>query len=73
MEPIYNSATKIVFILIALALIGLTFTGKIEPKDFIILASMVFTYYFSKPQPNTQTTQISPIIEVSPVQPDSLG
>lgn len=29
------------------ALIVLTFIGKVDAKDFIVLASMVFTYYFS--------------------------
>lgn len=31
----------------ALALVGLTAFGKVEPKDFIMLAGMAFTYYFS--------------------------
>ena len=29
------------------ALIVLTFIGKIDPKDFVAIAMMVFTYYFS--------------------------
>lgn len=47
MEKIYTSASKIVFILMAVAVtIGL-FTGKIEAKDFMVLASMAFAFYFS--------------------------
>jgi len=42
-----SSASKLVFLLMTVALIVLTFIGKIDPKDFIVLASMVFTYYFS--------------------------
>lgn len=32
----------------ALALIFLTFTKVVDAKDFIILASMAFTYYFTR-------------------------
>jgi hypothetical protein len=31
----------------AVSLVGLTFTGKVEAKDFIQLASMAFVFYFS--------------------------
>jgi len=44
---ILESASKIVFILMALAVIGLTAMNKVDAKDFIILASMAFTFYFS--------------------------
>ncbi len=46
---ILNSASKIVFIVMALALIVLTILHITEPKDFIMLCGMAFTYYFSKP------------------------
>lgn len=46
---ILQSASKIVFIALALALIGLTFIGKVDPKDFITLTGMAFVYYFTKP------------------------
>ena len=42
-----SSASKIVFILVTLALIALTFLNKVDPKDFVAIAMMVFTYYFS--------------------------
>ncbi len=44
---ILESASKIVFILMAIGVIALTFVGKIEAKDFIFLAGMAFTFYFS--------------------------
>lgn len=47
MENIYQSASKIVFILMALAVVILTFIGVVEAKDFITLATMAFTFYFA--------------------------
>lgn len=44
---ILQSASKIVFILMAAAVIGLTAIGKVDAKDFIILASMAFSFYFA--------------------------
>lgn len=32
------------------ALVGLTATGIVDPKDFIVLASMTFSYYFTRKQ-----------------------
>jgi len=48
-NPITQSASKLVFMLMTLALIVLTFRHIVEAKDFIVLASMSFTYYFTKP------------------------
>lgn len=31
----------------ALAVVAGLFLGKIDPKDFMVLASMAFTFYFS--------------------------
>ena len=45
---ILKSASKIVFLLMALALITLTVIGIVEAKDFVMLAGMAFTYYFTK-------------------------
>lgn len=42
------SATKTVFIMIAIALIVFTAVGIIEGKDFINIVLMVFTAYYSK-------------------------
>lgn len=55
---ILNSASKIVFILMALALIVLSFLKIVDAKDFILLCGMAFTYYFSKPI--TPTTDVPP-------------
>lgn len=47
MENIFKSASKIVFILMAISVVALTFVGKVDAKDFIALASMAFTFYFA--------------------------
>lgn len=53
MNNILSSASKIVFILMALAVVGLTAFGIVDPKDFIALASMAFAFYFAnKGEPN---------------------
>lgn len=44
---ILESASKIVFILMAVGVLALTYLGKIDPKDFMMLAGMAFTFYFS--------------------------
>ena len=46
---IFTSAAKIVFLMLAFtACIGL-FVGKIEPKDFMVLAMAAFSFYFAMP------------------------
>ncbi len=47
MNTITSSASKIVFILMAVAVVGLTAWGKVDAKDFIVLASMAFSFYFA--------------------------
>lgn len=47
MQSISNSASKIVFILMAVAAAVGMFIGKIDPKDFLTLVSMAFTFYFA--------------------------
>ena len=44
---ILQSASKIVFVLLALSACAGFFLGKLEPKDFMVLAGMAFTFYFS--------------------------
>ncbi len=44
---IYQSASKIVFILMAVATIAGMLIGKIDAKDFLTLVSMAFTFYFA--------------------------
>lgn len=46
---ILQSAAKIVFILMAVAVVIALFIGKIEAKDFMVLASMSFAFYFTAP------------------------
>ena len=55
MKTIFNSASKIVFVIIALAVVILTFLKIIDAKDFMMLASMVFTYYFTRDKGENQT------------------
>lgn len=47
MNNILGSASKIVFILMAIAVVGLTSFGIVEPKDFMMLAAMAFSFYFA--------------------------
>lgn len=47
MNNILTSASKLVFVLMALAVVIGLFIGKIEAKDFMMLASMAFAFYFS--------------------------
>lgn len=51
---ILESASKIVFILMAIGVIGLTFLGTVDPKDFLMLAGMAFTFYFSNKGESTK-------------------
>lgn len=44
---ILTSASKIVFLMMTLAVIALTWVGKVDPKDFMMLASMAFAFYFA--------------------------
>lgn len=45
---VLKSASKIVFILMAVALVLLTAIGKVDPKDFVMMASMAFAFYFTR-------------------------
>ena len=51
---ILQSASKIVFVLMAIATIIGMFYGKIDPKDFMILASMAFSFYFANKGDSSQ-------------------
>ena len=54
MKNIYSSASKIVFILMAVAVIVGMFYGRVEAKDFMILASMAFSFYFANKGENNE-------------------
>lgn len=43
-----NSATRLVLIMMALACIALTFTGKVEGKEFMNAFSIVLAFYFGQ-------------------------
>ena len=44
---IFKSASKLVFLIMALATVAGMFMNKIDPKDFMILASAAFSFYFA--------------------------
>jgi len=44
---ILNSATKLVLLIITIALCVLIWFGKVDGDSFIVISSMVFTFYFS--------------------------
>jgi asparagine N-glycosylation enzyme membrane subunit Stt3 len=44
---ILNSASKIVFILLAVSACAGFFLKLLEPKDFMLLAGMAFSFYFA--------------------------
>ena len=54
MSKIYSSASKIVFILMAVAVVTGMFLEKVDPKDFMILASMAFSFYFANKGENNE-------------------
>lgn len=53
---ILNSASKIVFILLAAASCAGFFLKLLDPKDFMVLTSMAFSFYFAvKPSDSNGT------------------
>lgn len=54
MNNLLKSASKLVFILIALTACAGFFLGKLESKDFMVLAGMAFGFYFSFKGDGTQ-------------------
>ncbi len=57
MQNILSSASKIVFILVTIGLIVLTYLKTVDAKDFVMLAAMAYAFYFSKaPIPDISTT-----------------
>lgn len=53
---IHNSASKIVLLLLTGALIALTAMRIVEAKDFIVLISMAYTYYFTRKRDEPNNT-----------------
>lgn len=54
MNKIFSSASKLVFILMALASVAATFLKVITGEQFLLLASMAFSFYFSNKGDNSQ-------------------
>ena len=48
MERIYSSASRIVFILIALTACWAFLSGLLDTANFMILANAAFLYYFTR-------------------------
>lgn len=42
-----QSASKLVFVLMAGGVIAATFMHIVDPKDFMMLAAMAFSFYFT--------------------------
>ncbi len=64
MEKIYQSASKIVFILFSLALVVGMFLKIIDPKDFMTATFMALTYYFTRDKGTyQQSTEIKKDIQ----------
>lgn len=53
MNTLFSSASKIVFILIAIGAITGFFLGILEAKDFMLLAVSAFSFYFTKTNPSS--------------------
>lgn len=47
MQNIISSASKIVFIMMALGVHAALFLGKITGEQYMVLAGMAFTFYFA--------------------------
>ena len=47
MNNLPSSASKIVFIMMAIGVHAALFTGKITGEQYMVLAGMAFTFYFA--------------------------
>lgn len=47
MQNILQSASKIVFLMMAIGVHAALFTGKITGEQYMVLAGMAFTFYFA--------------------------
>lgn len=46
---IFKSASRLVFVIMAIGSLILSATEVMDVKDFVVLASMAFSFYFTKP------------------------
>jgi len=56
MLKMINSASRLVLILITITVCAAFLVGILDPKEFMMLASMVFAFYFTKTQGGGKTT-----------------
>ena len=54
MNNFFGSVTNVVLILISTVASAAFLMGLLEAKDFMLLAGMVFTFFFTKPADPTQ-------------------
>lgn len=47
MIKLFRSASKLVFLIVTVTASAGFFMGILDPKDFMILASMAFSFYFA--------------------------
>lgn len=59
MKNVYSSPSSLVFLILASALCVFVYLGKVEAKDFMLLAVMAFQHYFQKLKPVAQTVDNS--------------
>jgi hypothetical protein len=55
MQKIFSSASKIVFMLVAITACVAFFLGKLDANNFMILATGAFAFYFTKGTPPSST------------------
>lgn len=48
MQRIYQSATRIVLLIMTLAICAALFVGKISQESFTTIATLTFSYYFTR-------------------------
>jgi hypothetical protein len=61
MTKILSSASKIVFIALPITACAGFFLGRLEAKDFMLLASMAYGYYFATKPSQTEIDAGTPI------------
>jgi len=54
----FRSASRIVFLLMGLTVCVSFYMGALEAKDFMVLATLVFGFYYSKPVDKTTDTDV---------------
>lgn len=54
MKEVFKSASKIVFLLLAITACVAFFVGKLDADKFMILAVSAFTFYFAAKGDNSQ-------------------